>query len=100
MEINEDGKVWVLVECISQFRIRYMVETSLHHPEYALDAITMQEAKEFSQEHLGESIVSHRIISERDALLLCREDNKYLSEWDDERLKHIFFTKEGEKATY
>jgi len=30
-----DGKVWVMVETISQYRMRYMVEAPADHPEYA-----------------------------------------------------------------
>jgi hypothetical protein len=96
MELNENGKVWVLVETIQTFRHRYMVEAPLHNPEWALDTVTMEEAKEFSQEWLGETIVSHRIVSEREALNLCDKDNSYLKDWTDEQKKKAFFTHEGE----
>ena len=49
---------WVLVDAVSMFRMRYMIETPDDHPEYALDTVVCQEGKEFSQEHLGETIVS------------------------------------------
>jgi hypothetical protein len=98
MEMNEDGKVWVMVETVQMFRHRYMVETPLHHPEWALDTVTCEEAKEFSQEWLGETIVSHRIVSESEALRICRKDNGYLESWNDDQLKQSFFTKEGEKV--
>lgn len=92
-------KVWVMVEAISQFRMRYMVEAPADHPEYALDDVTMQTAKEFSQEWLGETIVSHRVMSSTaEALVQCDLDNDYCSSWDDEQKIKVFFTKEGEKV--
>ena len=102
---NEDGswtlsksdKVWVMVECIQQYRMRYMVQAPIDHPEYALDDVTMQTAKEFSQLDIGETIVSHRVISHDDALKLCDEDNDYTKEWTEEQKIKSFFTKEGER---
>ena len=104
---NEDGSFgltkkneaieteWVLVEAISQFRERYVVEVPKGKSEYALDTVTMDEAKEFSQKHLGETIVSHRIISEKDALDLFDEDNDYLKEWDHDKKMECGFTPAG-----
>lgn len=84
---------WVLVEAISQFRMRYMVEVPEEHPEWALDTVTMQEAKEFSQDHLGEVIVSHRVMdSTSEALVQCDLDNAYCSTWTDEQKVNAFFT--------
>jgi len=97
MQLNENGKVWVLVETVQMFRHRYVVETPLHNPEWALDTVTCEEAKEFSQEWLGETIVGHRIVSETEALQLCDKDNSYLKDWTEEQKKKSFFTYEGEK---
>ncbi|MFY8212556.1 MAG: hypothetical protein ACOVLB_07835, partial [Candidatus Nanopelagicus sp.] len=58
---NSDVTEWVLVECISTFRERYMVQVPKGKAEWALDTVTMNQAKEFSQLHLGETIVSHRV---------------------------------------
>ena len=91
-----DEKEWVLVECISTFRERYMVEVPKGKADWALDTVTMNEAKEFSQKHLGETIVSHRVISEEDALELCDKDNEYCKTWNNEKKMEAFFTKEGE----
>ena len=90
---------WVLVECISTFRERYMVEVPKGKSEWALDTVTMQEAKEFSQEHLGEQIVSHRVVTKEEALSLCDTDNAYFKSWDEEtKIKNYFTTwKEQEK---
>jgi hypothetical protein len=94
-------KVWVLVECISTFRERYMVEAPADHPEYALDDVTMQRPKEFSQKWIGETIVSHRVMgSTAEALVLCDLDNDYCSDWTDEQKINTFFTKDGEERNY
>jgi len=90
-------KEWVLVECVSTFRQRYMVQVPKGKKEWAMDTVVMHEAKEFSQEHLGEQIVSHRIVSEEDALKMCDEDNDYARAWNDEHKINTFFTKEGEQ---
>ena len=105
--IQEDGSVilskqeteLVLVECINQFRTRYLVEVPKGKKEWALDTVTMEEAKEFSQDHLTETIVSSRIISEQDALVLCKEDNNYMFNNLNRSEKEIlasFITREGE----
>ena len=86
---------WVLVEAISQFRERYMVEVPKGKAAWALDTVTLNQAQEFSQEHLGEVIVSHRVVSFDEALKLCDKDNDYCSEWSDEKKVAAFFTKDG-----
>jgi hypothetical protein len=90
---------WVLVEAVSTFRERYMVEVPIGTDRYgkdktlwALDTVTLNEAKEFSQEHLGETIVSHRIVTEEEALKLCDVDNDYAKAWNDQLKKKTFFT--------
>lgn len=94
----EEEKVWVLVECVSQFRERYMVQVPKDNPEWALDTVVMEEAKEFSQEHLGEVIVSHRVMTEEEALTLCDKDNHYCKGWTTEQKFDAFFTRDGEKV--
>jgi hypothetical protein len=98
---------WVLVECVSTFRERYMVEVPVGVDKYgkdktlwALDTVSMNEAKEFSQEHIGEQIVSHRVVTKEEALALCDKDNDYGSSWDEELKIQNFFTtlKEQEKG--
>jgi hypothetical protein len=98
--LSKSDKVWVLVECVQQYRMRYMVQAPADHPEYALDDVSMQTAKEFSQLDIGETIVSHRVISHDDALKLCDEDNDYTSGWTEEHKVKSFFTKEGESRDY
>ena len=90
---------WVLVEAVSMFRERYMVEVPVGVDRYgrdkadwALDTVTLSEAKEFSQEHLGETIVSHRVVTKEEALAMCDKDNDYARVWNDELKIKTFFT--------
>lgn len=94
----EPKKVWVMVEAIQSFRMRYMVEVPANNPEWALDTVTCNEAKEFSQEALPEYIVSHRIVSEEEAIEICDVDNDYTKSWNKEQKMKAFFTKDGEKV--
>jgi hypothetical protein len=96
---NQDGSFtlqkketeWVLVEAISQYRMRYMVQVPKGKSEWALDTVVCNEAKEFSQEHLGETIFSHRVMNLDKALELCDNDNSYGKGWDtDTKLKNFF----------
>lgn len=88
---------WVLVDTVSMFRMRYMVEVPIGKKEYALDSVTLNEAKEFSQEHIGETIVSHRVVSKKEALDICDQDNSYCASWSNSQKESNFFTHEGEK---
>jgi len=90
---------WVLVETVSTFRERYMVEVPVGIDRYgkdkadwALDTVTLEEAKEFSQEHLGETIVSHRVVTKEEALALCDKDNAYCKSWTEGHKVATFFT--------
>ena len=96
MTKKEATTEWVLVETVSQFRERYMVEVPIGKQLWALDTVVMNEAKEFSQEHIGETIVSHRVVSVEEALSMCDRDNAYCSSWSDDKKIDTFFTKEGE----
>lgn len=82
----------VLVECISQFRQRYMVEVPKGKAEWAMDTVTLKQADEFSQAHLGETIVSHRVVSKDEMLALCDKDNDYAKAWNDEHKIKTFVT--------
>jgi bifunctional ADP-heptose synthase (sugar kinase/adenylyltransferase) len=89
----------VLVECVSMFRMRYLVEVPVGIDSYgndkkdwALDTVSMEEAKEFSQKHIGETIVSSRVISKEEALTLCDQDNDYSRSWPEEQKIKQFFT--------
>lgn len=89
--------VWVLVEAVGMFRHRYVIESptnldSCGPVEFAEDTVTMQEAKEFSQEFLGENIISSRVISSEEVISLCDADNDYASCWPDKQKKEVFAT--------
>jgi hypothetical protein len=89
----------VLVETVSMFRQRYMIEVPVGTDKqgndkslWALDTVTCNDAKEFSQEHLGETIVSHRVVSRKEAMTLCDTDNEYASNWNDDMKVKAFYT--------
>ena len=71
-----------IVEAVSTFRMRYVV--SCENAEHAMDTVTMNEAAEFSQQHLGEQIISARRIEHDEFIELCDADNDYLKDWDVE----------------
>jgi hypothetical protein len=85
-------KKLVMVDTISQHRVRYVVEVE-DNIEHALDEVVYREHdigfKEFSQMHLGNVIVSHREISEQEYLKMFNEENDYLSEWPEEQKKTL-----------
>jgi hypothetical protein len=87
---------WVLVECVQTYLMRYMVEVPEGKSEWALDTVSMHQAKEFSQQDIGETIASHRVISEAEALKLCDVDNDYCKSWSEELKMKSFFTKESD----
>ena len=96
---NKEETQWVLVDCVSTFRNRYMVEVPVGVDNYgkdktlwALDTVTMEEAKEFSQEYLGEQIVSHRVVTYDEALALSDKENDYTVLWDNDTKVKTFFT--------
>jgi hypothetical protein len=97
---------WVLVECVSTFRTRYMVEVPIgidrygkDKTEWALDTVSMEEAKEFSSKHIGEQIISHRVVTKKEALALCDVDNDYTASWDETTKMQNFFTTWEEQET-
>ena len=80
-----------LVETISVFRMRYVVEAEC--AEHAKDEVTMNndgQLHEFSQLHIDEMITSTREIDRAEYLRLFDEDNSYLSGWDeDSKLQYV-----------
>lgn len=103
---------YVLVEAISQFRQRYVIEVPDDHAEvtetrlgcsaktWAEDTVTMDEMKEFSQLWLGETITSSREVTKEELLTLCDEDNNYTKSWTDEQKINTFVTEIGYKRDY
>ena len=86
-----DKKLYV-VETISMFRMRYVVEAK--EAEHAADEVVFSlgntEFKEFSQHHVDEVITSTREITQEEYLKLFDTDNDYLAEWSvDEKLSFV-----------
>ena len=81
-------KKLVMVDCLSQFRIRYCVEVE-DNIDHALDEVVCEvdneNFHEFSQQHLGHTIISHREISKEEYLRMFNEDNDYLKDWSEEQ---------------
>jgi hypothetical protein len=78
-----------MVEVLSQYRMRYVVEVE-DDIDHALDEVIMQEQNfefhEFSQKHLEPSpIISHYEITREEYLKLFNEDNDYLKSWEDDK---------------
>lgn len=91
-------KELVLVDCISTFRMRYVVEVPKGKKDWALDSVVMQEVEEMSQHHIGEEVVSHRVISEEEFLRVFDEDNDYLQRWEPEKKMRCIRRWEDEPA--
>ena len=87
------AKKLYLVETVSMFRMRYVIEAN--EESHALDEVTIhatggEEIVEFSQKHLDEVIVSSQEISDKKYMKLFDEYNHYLSRWpDEEKRKYI-----------
>lgn len=74
-----------LVETVSVFRLRYVVEAEC--AEHAKDDVTMNfdgKMHEFSQLHIDEMITSAREIDTEEYLRLYDEDNPHFKYWTDE----------------
>ena len=72
-----------LVETISYFRHRYVIECD--SPEHAKDTVSMNEAEELGQQHIDESIVGCREVNDEEIARLFFEDAPYLESWGPER---------------
>ena len=92
---------YVLVDCIAQYRMRYIIEVPDDHNDkeypcsaiqYAEDTVTCEEMKEFSQLYLGETIFSSREIAKEEIIPLCDAENSYCSSWTDEHKIKTFVT--------
>ena len=81
-------KQYVIVTTISTHRMRYCVplddlrdHDGTVDPKWAMDSVTMQEVKEFSQDWLGEQIVDYRVVDVNGMLDQFDQDNDYLKGW-------------------
>ena len=89
---------FVLVETISQYRMRYVIEVPDNHndgmyecsaTQWAEDTVASEEMREFSQKWVGESILSSREVSRDEVLELCDIDNDYCSSWTEIGRAHV-----------
>lgn len=98
---------FVLVETVSQYRMRYVIEVPDDHMDreypcpattWAEDTVTSEEMKEFSQKWLGEVITSCREITKEEVLTMCDIDNNYCKSWDEDKKIDVFVTPIGYKG--
>lgn len=98
---------FVLVETVSQYRMRYVIEVPDDHMDreypcpattWAEDTVTSEEMKEFSQKWLGEVITSSREITKEEVLTMCDIDNNYCKSWDEDKKIDVFVTPIGYKG--
>jgi hypothetical protein len=86
-----------MVDALSQFRMRYVVEVpdDCENPteeglypctpeEYAMDTVTCEDAKEFTQEHMGEMIIDAREVTLEQAIAQFRKEQPMFDSWPDE----------------
>lgn len=101
---NEDGSFTiskvkpetelVLVETITQHLHRYVIEVPKNKSDWALDTVTMGEAlAELGQKYIGETILSHRVITKDEALKLGQESTEWMTE-DSMNEQHIVKNKD------
>ena len=85
---------YVVVTCVSTFRNRYVIPVDELQrmnpdepvdPSWALDAVTCQDVKEFSQRHVGEQIIDAQVLREPEVLQFFDADNDYLKDWTEEQ---------------
>lgn len=85
---------YAVVTCISQFRERYVIPIddlqalntdSPVQLDWAGDCVTCNEVQEFSQKHIGETIIDIAEMTEEEILKLFDSDNDYLKGWGREK---------------
>lgn len=88
------SKKYAVVTAISQFRMRYVIpmdDLQAENPDmpvelaWADDTVACEEAEEFSQTHVGETIIDTVEMNEEDVLALFDKDNDYLAHWPTEK---------------
>jgi hypothetical protein len=86
-EVEEMEKKLYMVEAVSIFRMRYVVEarTSAHAEDEVVMRLTAEEFKEFSQKHVDEVVTTTREISAQDFVEEFDKDNDYLASWPIEK---------------
>lgn len=89
-DINTLNKYYV-VTAITQYRMRYVIpaddlmdEDGHVNKDWAMDSVVMEEVEEFSQEHIGETIIDVIVEDENTILTRFDEENAYLKDWTQE----------------
>jgi hypothetical protein len=90
---------YAVVTTVQTFRHRYVIPMDKLQAlntdatvdlAWALDCVTCEEVKEFSQLHVGEQILDSKIVDEEEVLKLFDSDNDYLTSWTkDHKLEWI-----------
>ena len=93
---------YVIVTAISSYRMRYCIPVDElqqlntdvpiegHEIEWAEDCVTCGEVEEFSQKHIGETIIDSEIVTEEEMLNKFDSDNGYLAGWTKEKkIQHV-----------
>ena len=83
----------VLVDTISTFHIRYVVEVADNAVDQAIEVVKLDhDFDEFSQKHLGETVISQRVVSVDEYLQEFDKDNDYLKNWTPEqKMRYVHF---------
>lgn len=113
-----NGMKYVLVDCVSQFHMQYVVEVPEDVEEgmvfvdgtrsfpctpedYAMDSVTCEDVREFTQKHIGETIVDAREIKLNEAIALFRKKEPNFSDaWDDQTIIKNCITEVGYKGDH
>lgn len=83
-------KKLVLVESVSMFRMRHVIEVEDMVEHAGDELIFNNKLIEMSQKHLDDIIVSLREIDQKEFLKIFDEDNDYLKDWsEDKKLEYI-----------
>lgn len=97
MKKELEGK-YVVVTAISSFKMKYVIPaeelqklneaTELDQErarEWAEECVIMEEVKDFSQKHIGETVIDIDVVDEDRILEIFDRENDYLSEWTREK---------------
>lgn len=82
---------YVMVHAVSIFNMKYCLEVPDDVPsENLFDHVEKQvldeNVKEFSQQHMGESVANYEIVTPQEICEQFRADQSYFSEWSNEQI--------------
>lgn len=94
---------YVVMTAVSTFKMRYVIPieaieehnlgesvSDLQAIEFGKDFVSAEEVKDFSQDHLGETIVDAGIYDEETVLKIFNKDNAYLDDWTlEQKIEYI-----------